>query len=138
MTKIITLCGSTRFKREYEEAEARETMAGKIVLTCGLFGHADNVELTEEQKMMLDELHLKKIAMSNEVLVIDAPLLICPRCNTKWRHDHVRVQRCSCGAEISDVQPSPYFGDSTRREIAYAVSLGIPVRYLSQEDQTND
>ena len=36
-----------------------------------------------------------------------------------------------CGTNIVD--PGGYLGESTRREIAYAESLGKPVRYLSRE-----
>lgn len=32
---------------------------------------------------------------------------VCPRCKTTWRHDFVRVEKCSCGQEIGDVQPTP-------------------------------
>jgi hypothetical protein len=68
---IVTLCGSTKFKQVYIEANRRETMAGKIVLTCGLFNHADGLKLTEEEKHMLDELHKRKIDISSEILVLN-------------------------------------------------------------------
>jgi hypothetical protein len=35
--------------------------------------------------------------------------------------------------EVYIVDPGGYVGESTRREIAYANSLGKPVRYLSRE-----
>ena len=35
--------------------------------------------------------------------------------------------------EVYIVDPGGYVGESTRREIAYAESLGKPVRYLSRE-----
>ena len=35
--------------------------------------------------------------------------------------------------EVYVVDPGGYVGESTRREIAYAESLGKPVRYLSCE-----
>ncbi len=68
---VVTLCGSTKFKKEYEEAYHRETMKGKIVLTVGCFTHADNMATTEDQKRMLDQLHFWKIDMSSEILVIN-------------------------------------------------------------------
>ena len=37
--KVVTLCGSTRFKEEYIEAQKRLTLAGNIVISVGLFGH---------------------------------------------------------------------------------------------------
>ena len=68
---VTTLCGSTKFKKEFEEAGARETMLGKIVLSCGCFTHADNLSLSAGQKMMLGELHLRKIDLSSEILVLN-------------------------------------------------------------------
>ena len=68
---IITLCGSTKFKDQFLEVTKRLTLQGKIVLSVGLFGHADKVSLTEEQKNMLDSLHFKKIDMSDSIYVID-------------------------------------------------------------------
>jgi hypothetical protein len=68
---IVTLCGSTKFKQVYIEANHRETMAGKIVLTCGLFGHADKIPLTKKEKSRLDELHKRKIDISSEILVLN-------------------------------------------------------------------
>jgi len=46
-------------------------MSGHIVLSVGCFSHADGIELTEEQKAMLDELHLRKIDISDEVFIIN-------------------------------------------------------------------
>lgn len=68
---IVTLCGSTKFKKEFEEAYYRETMLGRIVLSVGCFTHADNLDTTEEQKRMLDELHYKKIDISSEIFVVN-------------------------------------------------------------------
>lgn len=36
--KIVTLCGSTRFKREFLEVQKRLTLEGNIVISVGLFG----------------------------------------------------------------------------------------------------
>ncbi len=70
---IVCLCGSTRFKQQFIEANFRETMAGKIVLSVGWFGHADgNIYTpTEEEKVRLDELHLRKIDLADEILIIN-------------------------------------------------------------------
>ena len=37
--KIVTLCGSTRFKEQFIEAQKRLTLDGCIVISVGLFGH---------------------------------------------------------------------------------------------------
>ena len=38
--KVITLCGSTRFKDTFMEAQKRLTLAGNIVISVGLFGYS--------------------------------------------------------------------------------------------------
>ncbi len=131
--RVVCLCGSTRFKSAFVDAQRRETLAGRIYLSVGLFGHLEGLDMGGEVKAMLDELHLAKIDLADEVLVLDVAVRVCPRCATPWRHDHVRVLTCSCGTDITGVEPRPYIGDSTRREIAYAELLGKPVRYLSRE-----
>jgi hypothetical protein len=68
---VVTLCGSTRFKSHYAAVNAARTLAGDIVLSCGLFGHADQIPLSDAQKAGLDELHLRKIDMSDEIFVIN-------------------------------------------------------------------
>lgn len=68
--EIVCLCGSTRFKQEYEEANYQQTMRGRIVLSVGCLAHADNIQLTEEEKIMLDDLHKRKIDISDTIVVI--------------------------------------------------------------------
>lgn len=68
---VICLCGSTKFKEEYIEATRILTMQGFIVLGVGLFGHADNIPLTTEMKIMLDDMHKRKIDMADEIMVIN-------------------------------------------------------------------
>ena len=70
--KVITLCGSTRFKDEFLEAQKRLTLEGNIVISVGLFGHSgDNEVWTEGTKEMLDDMHLRKIDMADEIFVIN-------------------------------------------------------------------
>lgn len=67
---VITLCGSTRFKEDFERLNRELTLAGNIVLSVGCFGHAGDV-FTEEQKVMLDKIHKRKIDMSDAIFVIN-------------------------------------------------------------------
>ena len=100
--KVITLCGSTRFKDAFLETQKRLTLEGNIVISVGLFGHSgDNEVWTEGTKEMLDEMHLRKIDMADEIFVINV---------------------------------GGYIGESTRREIAYAVRTGKAVRYLEPQE----
>ena len=69
---MITLCGSTRFKEQFLEAQKRLTLEGNIVISVGLFGHSgDNEVWTEGTKEMLDEMHKRKIDMADGIYVIN-------------------------------------------------------------------
>ena len=103
--KVITLCGSTRFKDEFMETQKRLTLEGNIVISVGLFGHSGDNEVWENMdegtltktKEMLDDMHKRKIDMADEIFVINV---------------------------------GGYIGSSTRSEIDYAVATGKPVHYL--------
>ena len=70
--KVITLCGSTRFKEQFLEVQKKLTLEGNIVISVGLFGHAGDVEaLKDETKAMLDRQHLAKIDLADEIFVIN-------------------------------------------------------------------
>ena len=70
--KVITLCGSTRFKDAFMEAQKRLTLEGNIVISVGLFGHSGDEEVwTPGTKEMLDDMHRAKIDMADEILVIN-------------------------------------------------------------------
>lgn len=70
--KVITLCGSTRFKDAFLEAQKRLTLDGNIVISVGLFGHSGDEEVwTEGIKEMLDDMHRAKIDMADEIFVIN-------------------------------------------------------------------
>ncbi len=102
---VVTLCGSTRFKDEFMEAQKRLTLEGNIVISVGLFGHSGDQEVWENMdegtitktKEMLDDMHKRKIDMADSIYVINV---------------------------------GGYIGDSTRSEIEYAKSHGKEVRYL--------
>jgi len=70
--KVITLCGSTKFKEQYLETQKRLTLEGNIVISVGLFGHSGDDEVwTKGTKAMLDDMHLRKIDMADEIFVIN-------------------------------------------------------------------
>lgn len=109
--KIVCLCGSTRFWRDFQEQGLRETMAGNIVLSIGAargrdddgrsFGGYVPASEYDAAKEVLDQLHLWKVALADEVLVLNV---------------------------------GGYVGESTAREIAHAKSLNKPIRYLEPEE----
>ncbi len=97
---VVCLCGSTRFSEAFREANLKETLAGKIVLSIGCdFKSDQGLGLTVSDKEKLDELHLRKIDLASEVLILNV---------------------------------GGYIGESTRRELNYAVSQGKRIRYLEQ------
>lgn len=68
---VVTLCGSTRFKDIYIKATRDETLAGRIVISVGLFGREEGLEQDGPIKAKLDELHLRKIDICDEILVLN-------------------------------------------------------------------
>lgn len=70
--KVITLCGSTKFKDDFLREQKRLTMQGNIVISVGMFGHSGDEEVNIEGiKEMLDDMHKRKIDMADEIFVIN-------------------------------------------------------------------
>ena len=70
--KVVTLCGSTRFKEQFMEVQKQLTLEGCIVISVGMFGHAGDEEVWKPGvKEMLDDMHLRKIDMADEIFVIN-------------------------------------------------------------------
>jgi hypothetical protein len=70
--QIICICGSGRFLKEMQQAEEQFTLNGKIVLMIGV--NTKDVARTkelEQYKPMLDELHLRKIDLSDIVYIVN-------------------------------------------------------------------
>lgn len=103
--KVITLCGSTKFKTEFLKAQKDLTLKGNIVISVGLFSHSGDSEVWEKMddgtltktKEMLDDMHKRKIDMSDEIFVINV---------------------------------GGYIGESTQSEIQYAKQTGKKINYL--------
>ena len=103
--KVITLCGSTKFEAEFAEVNQRLTMDGYVVISLGMFSLRD---------------------LPDYDWTADCSDL-------KGRLGAMHFQKIRMADEVYIVDPGGYVGESTRREIAYAESLGKPVRYLSRE-----
>ena len=69
--KVITLCGSTKYKEEFLKVQKDLTLKGNIVLSVGLFSHSEEDILSQETKEMLNDIHKRKIDMSDEIFVIN-------------------------------------------------------------------
>ncbi|WP_096186517.1 hypothetical protein [Evansella halocellulosilytica] len=69
--KVITLCGSTKFKEQFEKANASLTLEGNIVISLGFFEQSEGIDITDEQAKLFADIHFRKIDMSDEIFVID-------------------------------------------------------------------
>ncbi len=97
---VVTICGSTRFKDEFIQAQEQLTLEGNIVISVGLFGHADgkyDTVITPEVKEMLDDMYKRKIDMADSIYVINK---------------------------------NGYIGSNTRSEIEYARKTGKTIQYM--------
>lgn len=106
---IVVICGSTRFKDEIHAANARLTLAGNIVISLGVFGHVD---------------------MPDRDWTTGGT-------DTKVMLDELHRHKIRLGDSIFVVNPGNYVGESTRGEIEFAESIGLPVRYLVEPDGAN-
>lgn len=72
---VVTLCGSTRFVGQFNEWRQRLAYQGIIVLSIEIVTtqakHEDPQHANAPLKAMLDELHLRKIDLSDEILVLN-------------------------------------------------------------------
>ena len=69
--KIITLCGSIKFKEEFTKVQEKLALEGNIILTPNFFNSMKKEDIKEETKEMLDKMHKQKIDMSDEIFVIN-------------------------------------------------------------------
>ena len=77
--KVITLCGSTKFKKEFEQITKELTLKGYIVISVGLFGHCgDNEVWTGNTKRMLDKMHKAKFCSYASVKNERYSFIPCP------------------------------------------------------------
>ena len=67
--KVITLCGSTKFENKYKEINEKLTLEGNVVFSCGVFKFKDADK--EKKRDLLQAVHRAKIALSDEIFVIN-------------------------------------------------------------------
>jgi len=66
----ICLCGSTRFKENFEAINEKLSQAGHVVYSVAFFGHARAEPLSSWEKQRLDLVHLVKILDSDAIFVV--------------------------------------------------------------------
>lgn len=100
----FTLCGSTKFREQFEHWNRVLSKRGHLVYSVSSYGHSGD-SLTESEKEALDLVHLQKIVESDAILVV--------------------------GLQDDGML---YIGDSTRREIKWASMLGKRIYGLKSHD----
>ena len=69
---VVTLCGSSRCRDAFAEAQKRLTLEGNIVLSLGLFALSGDEEVFRPgAREMLADMHKRKIDMADEIFVIN-------------------------------------------------------------------
>ncbi|MBV5327781.1 MAG: hypothetical protein JZU65_09110 [Chlorobium sp.] len=112
-TTIVCLCGSASQKVDFEAAEYREELAGKIVLTLNIFSTSNGIKLTDKQLELITDLHYAKIQMAHEVLVVLKP------------------------DPIGTLKYNDRIGFHTNREIGYALGKDKVVNYFDAYARSN-
>lgn len=69
--KIITVCGSYKFKNEMMEITEKMALQGNCMITPIELTRPDKDAYTEEEVLLLAEMHKEKIKISNAILVVD-------------------------------------------------------------------
>lgn len=88
--KVVTLCGSTKFKDDFIKEQKRLTLEGNIVISVGMFGHSGDTEAWDGNvKEMLDDIHKRKIDMADEIFVINKGGYIGP--STKSEIEYAKL-----------------------------------------------
>lgn len=105
--KIVCLCGSTRFSEEFQQANLRETLAGHIVLTIGCDMKSDTELFDGYDNDQLSEV--------------------------KQRLDALHLRKIDLADEIFVINRYGYVGESTWREIVYAMNTHKEIRWLEPD-----
>ncbi|MFD5598004.1 hypothetical protein [Streptomyces griseorubiginosus] len=110
---VVVICGSTRFMAEMAQADLRETVAGRIVVKPGFdmkSPHGLGIDPADAEAEVDAQVQLQAL---------------------KVRLGELHRAKIRLADEVLIV--GDYIGDSTRAEIAYARSLGKPVRFTHPE-----
>jgi len=100
---VVCLCGSTSFYEEFQKASLEETMNGKIVLSIGFYSHSSI------------RAHGEKIDISPE---------------TRIMLEELQFKKIDISDEVLILNKHGYIGESTKKELDYAIRNGKIVRFL--------
>ena len=109
---VITLCGSMRFREEFERLDAELTLAGHVVLTPAALDPA--TEVNAEERARLGRIHLQKIAMSDQVLIVNVGGYVGE--STRREIEHARLR----GLAVNFLEPhaNDYYADNQQQYLA--------------------
>jgi hypothetical protein len=106
---VVCLCGSTRFYEEFQRANYELTMAGMIVLSVGFFWNSP-------------QLHGEGVGLPDDEDT---------RAAVKEALDELHLRKIDLADSVLVVSDEAgYVGESTTREIVYALDHGKPVKFL--------
>lgn len=69
--KVITICGSYKFKKEMVEIAEKTTLEGNCVLMPNELTKQGKDAYTEDEIIMIDKMHKEKIKLSDTILVVN-------------------------------------------------------------------
>ena len=69
--KVITVCGSYKFKKEMVDIAEKLTLAGNCVLMPNELSRSNKDDYSQEEALMIDKMHKEKIKLSDAILVVN-------------------------------------------------------------------
>lgn len=99
---VIYICGSSKFKDDFIEQSKLLTLQGNIILSVNVFGHSGD---------NINTLWTDTI----EDMLID-----------------MGKRKVDMADEVFVINKNGYIGETTKLEIDYALSKGLPIRYLEE------
>ena len=69
--KVITICGSYRFKKEMIDISEKLTLEGNCVLMPNELSRSNKDDYSQEEALMVDKMHKEKMKLSDAILVVN-------------------------------------------------------------------
>ena len=69
--KVITVCGSYKLKKEMVDIAEKLTLKGNCVLMPNELSKSNKDDYSQEEALMIDKMHKKKIKLSDAILVVN-------------------------------------------------------------------
>ena len=145
--KIITLCGSMKFKKEMMEVAERMALDGNCILTP-VYSTQNNIERTEIQLERLKKEHFRKIELSDAIFVVNKNNYIGQSTNLEIEYAK------KLGKEIMYLEPEEKDNNLTKNENIkfnslipelsvsnidiskkFYMNLGFQIKYERKEDK---